>query len=210
MSKRPKYQFCSTCAQFVSKATYYRHLTPGVCPGKTDHDDETNVDQNFEATIDADAPTAIRIDEEIEVIENMEDYCDGDNSWRHENEVNIEEPSPPSPVVEFFNKFLIFFQLKFNLPERGLQLLLQFFLAFMTLICKRNGNGSAMGIKDELPTSVYMIRKQSSMNKQFIQYCICTECETLYGMDQCIVQKTCTHIRFPNHPQKKSSQCLSG
>ena len=89
----------------------------------------------------------------------------------------------------FLNKFLIFFPLKINLPERGLQLLLQFCLAFMTIICKRNGNGSVMGIKDELPTSVYMLRKQSSINKQFIQYCICTECETSYGMDQCIVQK---------------------
>lgn len=35
-----------------------------------------------------------------------------------------------------------------------------------------------------------------------MQYCICTECETSYDMDQCIVQKTCTHVRFPNHPQK--------
>ena len=113
-------------------------------------------------------------DKEIEVIENMEDYCDGDNSCRHENEVHIEEPSPPSPVAEFLNKFLIFFQLKFNLPERGLQLLLQIFWAFMTIICKRNGNGSAM--RDELPTSVYMLRKQTSINKQFIQYCICTKC----------------------------------
>ena len=46
----------------------------------------------------------------------------------------------------------------------GLQLLLQFFLAFMTLICKRNGNGSAMGIKDELPTSV----KKTVFNEQTI------------------------------------------
>ena len=32
------YHFCLGCTQFVSRATYYRHLTPGVCPGNVNED----------------------------------------------------------------------------------------------------------------------------------------------------------------------------
>lgn len=94
----------------MSKATYYRYLTPGVRPGKTDHDNETNVDQNFGTAIDTiDAPTVMKGNEEIEVIENMEDYFDDDNSCRHENEFHIENCHRQVQLLNFSINFFFLF-----------------------------------------------------------------------------------------------------
>ena len=56
MAAKGSYHFCSGCAQFVSRTTYYRHLTPGVCPGVLDVDlndmlydgcEDTHVNSDF-------------------------------------------------------------------------------------------------------------------------------------------------------------------
>ena len=62
------YHFCSGCTQFVSRATYYRHLTPGVCPGNVNEDPNgvhvisDDVDERDDTYMytDSDLPTSLK------------------------------------------------------------------------------------------------------------------------------------------------------
>ena len=62
------YHFCSGCTQFVSRATYYRHLTPGVCPGNVNEDpndvhvNSDDVDERDDTYMytDSDLPTSLK------------------------------------------------------------------------------------------------------------------------------------------------------
>ena len=56
------------CTQFVSRATYYRHLTPGVCPGNVNEDPNgvhvisDDVDERDDTYMytDSDLPTSLK------------------------------------------------------------------------------------------------------------------------------------------------------
>ena len=41
---KASYLFCTKCAQFVSRATYYKHMKLGICPGNEDGEPDVALD----------------------------------------------------------------------------------------------------------------------------------------------------------------------
>ena len=225
------YHFCSGCTQFVSRATYYRHLTPGVCPGNVNEDPNgvhvitDDVDERDDTYMNTDSPNELPSeneskspacdDDDDDEIELIADGFDSDttcdlNEERPSTGSDPDQPTHTSSLVEFSNKFLVYFQLKFNIPERGLQLLLYFLSFFVEFVCRLNSN-EILTLKHELPKTNYMLKKQTTeWNNTFIQYCICCKCECSYNIDDCISQKVCSYVQYPNHPHKSRRNSCQG
>ena len=142
---------CSVCIQNDLLKT----LTPGVCPGVLDVDSNDMLYDDIEGCEDIhvrvnfsneeiepaplencgrSSPNCGYDDVDDDETEVIADSFDSDNIC----DLNDERGTPAqdqsadnSSLVEFCIKFLVYFQLKFHLPERGLQLLIFFLSLFV-------------------------------------------------------------------------------
>ena len=70
---------------------------------------------------------------------------------------------------------------------------------------------------ETLPKSIYLAKACLGLEKDdFEKFVVCPTCMTLYKTDDCtitkstgnVVSKKCTHVKFPNHPQRsRRKQC---
>ena len=85
-------------------------------------------------------------------------FCDQDQ---------LQHRSPYHAVVHFNTQFHIYFQLRFNLPERGLQLLLDIIIE---LICKLDSQ-NIHNLKKELPSTIDMLKRHPSVEIKILIIC---------------------------------------
>ena len=170
-----------------------------IHPGPLDNEHSSKTDLENETEV---------IDDGFDV-DSMFELSDERNEAPFCDQVQLEHRSPFHAVVHFYTQFLIYFQLRFNLPERGLQLLLYF---IVELICKLDSK-NINNLKKELPSTTYMLKRHplvENQNPQFTFYCICCKCECSYSIDDCISLHVCSNVKYPNHPHKsRRSSCQS-
>ena len=108
--------------------------------------------------------------------------------------------------------FLLFFQLCYHVSDRGLYQVLNFICSiFEWLSAILPGNDLASKISSNFPRTIYSLRKVFGLNSKLLRYCVCPSCHHLYREEDCVVKgpcgtlvsRTCDHVEFPNHPQKK-------
>ena len=146
----------------------------------------------------------------VEVLPGDEEGADvaPDDTSVAEIDVELELTTTPEEMrlnafVNTLVSFLTFIQLKFGLPDRGLQSLL-YLVAFVieTIYALIPSNHILRSLRDKIPTSLYSLRKRAMLpNAGIRQYCVCPKCDTLYSGGNHTIQ-TCTYIQFPNHPHK--------
>ena len=66
---KASYLFCTKCAQFVSSATYYRHMKLGICPGNEDGEPDVALDDVCPGN--ADGEPDVTLDDVCPVNEEM-------------------------------------------------------------------------------------------------------------------------------------------
>ena len=111
-------------------------------------------------------------------------------------------------MCTWLSLYLLTLRAVFRLPDRAINLLFRFLKLFLTVIgifssqCKE--------IASCFPKSLYRAIKESGLQQKntFTKYVVCRKCHKLYILEGCIDKigstlhgKTCTHKRFPNHPQ---------
>ena len=103
--------------------------------------------------------------------------------------------------------FLNYYQLKFHVPDRGMQLLLSFLkvmIALISLIVP--SNSSLKLLMNQFPSSLNAMRTRLSVEqRELLQYVMCPKCDTLCGEAKAVIfsnQNRCSHVPFPNHPHK--------
>ena len=83
---KASYLFCTKCAQFVSRATYYRHMKLGVCPGIEDGEPDVALDDVSPGNGDGEPDVLHDLNRDIEV-----DY--NDDIAVRANDINLEHSS---------------------------------------------------------------------------------------------------------------------
>lgn len=139
---------------------------------------------------------------------------------QEENDLDIVEPEdediqdvhvqvkPESRALSFWLlKFVMVMQVAFRLSDTAVSLFVKFLKTFMSLLgrfCKISAE-----IAQCLPTSLYKA-KLLDESLQFRKYAVCKKCYEVYPLSDCIEgpqntrrSKTCSHQRFPLHPQQR-------
>ena len=114
---------------------------------------------------------------------------------------------------------LLFFQLKFRIPDRGISFLLAFLKGFLTAILSLVPSSKTISeLCKMLPHSLYTLRNITFANSKraSMDYVTCPKCCSLYQLKDCTIKspgrasisERCSFIEFPNHPQKwRRSKC---
>ena len=229
-------RICSGCKQELSRSAYYRHQNyPASCPMARVSTNEPErvaveeVNENihvdsavsaaasscevqpsdqsgfevYEDDVSSDSGADANEDDETEVVMNVPT----DDS----NEEQIAVDDGPNAILKAISFFLLFFQLKFRVPDRAVTFLLSFLkgllasLIFMIPSCQ-----PLLEIYRNFPQSLYSLRRRFSTNNgNMKEFVVCTKCFTLYKLDDCsvkdgseVVSRKCSFIEFPNHPQR--------
>ena len=157
--------------------------------------------------------------------------CEGiEELWEDENEgeieffddqLNVPPPSLPQDesessssntstrsIVLWLTGFLLLLQAKHFIPDAAMNALLK----FLSVLFRVMGRFSTFvaSIAPTIPSSVFMLRKAGNKSSDFTKYVVCPRCHRLYRFSDCVTvldehqdSKTCTYVRFPNHPQER-------
>ena len=214
---------CPKCEQELSRSAFYRHQnTPSCCPVGQQILVENEITVRDEAT---DSPERPDVEDMIEGVESDMECDSGTETIESELEViNIAEPATPATITEpeidhrptaivkAISFFLFFFQLKYQVSDRAISLLLSFIKGLIRAVISLVPSCSAVSmIYQRIPRSLKSLRQTftSSING-LTEYVVCPKCSTLYEASECsmvsrgvLISRTCTYVEFPNHPQKR-------
>ena len=99
------------------------------------------------------------------------------------------------------------YQSRFRLPDTAIDSLIKFVRMILIGINRR--------IFEDFPTSAYMARKLLGIGKQEKIYAVCPNCNALHNVAEILSQNQdkqaptgfkCTHVEFPNHPQRRQRE----
>ena len=111
--------------------------------------------------------------------------------------------------VRWFVIFICVWQSLFNIPDRAIELVLQFVGTFIRTVGSVSASPLIIAIAALFPTSMYLLRKYvKSEQREFIPYVVCPSCFSLYKRSECferdesggMVPKRCSFIKFKHHP----------
>ena len=235
MSNRLR-RICPGCKQGLSRSAYYRHQNyPASCPsnqrptqGEILSDQECNSpllensndasDLHSEHSVhDASAADSVGDNctdtsgdeteelemDEVEVATN-DITCGGQEQTRNDDRLI-------NSILKAISFTLLFFQLKFRVPDRAIIFLLSFLKGLIrSLISMIPSCQPLQQIYECFPQSLHSLRQRfSASNCSLTEFVVCPKCSTLYTRDECfvmagnsMVSKTCSFIEFPNHPQR--------
>lgn len=105
--------------------------------------------------------------------------------------------------------FLFLWQSTFKLSDVGMSILLKFLCMFLGLLANILGVTAFKTITDMLPTSVTSGKKLLETSKDnFEKFVCCPDCSSIENSLERLpngksTSKTCTFVRFPQHPQQR-------
>ena len=108
-------------------------------------------------------------------------------------------------LIGYFCLCAIGGQYYFNVADRGIELLLQFFHAFFTVLSERFPWLSLFVVS--FPSSLYLLKKHFGLlTDDFQKFVVCPKCNSLYNYDSTFetrggkrISKRCSYVDFPNH-----------
>lgn len=129
---------------------------------------------------------------ELDAFETGDGYVDA----------NIPAHSSESILLKLLTLFLLRLQGKYYISDSAIECLLKFCSLFVII-----GQFSEVGknIAEHMPKSVYSLRKFIGINDQFEKLIVCTNCNSVYNIKDCIerqdVSKRCEYTEF-SHSRK--------
>ena len=180
---RKRYK-CWKCKQELSRSVFYRHSQRNGCPGtefiappsEALHDPTASatyslsrlasseelhlntvqgfeIDNETELVYDSDAAVSSEEEElgSVEVLSESDAEVNRDESLRNENRDTAIKKAPYAYTMSLF---LNYFQLKFRIPDRGMQLLLLWLSTLLTLLSSIVPNNEEIKcVTDSLPST---------------------------------------------------------
>ena len=125
-------------------------------------------------------------------------------------------------LVRTVSYFLVYFQLKFKIPDRAIHFLLILFKSFLfTLVALLPPNNFISELHSIFPTTLYTLKRNSPLSLRWKQsitkYAVCSKCSTIQPLDQSSYSPQshpfldiprCNFVEFPDHPQRsRRSKC---
>ena len=170
--------------------------------------DGFEIDNETELVYDSDAAVSSEEEEldsdfQVEVLSDSDDEMNGNESLRNVESCNESRDAAikKAPYAYTMSLFLNYFQLKFRIPDRGMQLLLLWLSTLLTLLSSIVQNKEEIrNVTDSFPSTLYEMRKTLTL-KTFEQYIMCPKCDSLCGnAENLLLPCNCTCIAFPKHP----------
>lgn len=150
----------------------------------SNEEDELNSDCQIEVYSDSDGE--INGNQSLRAIESCNESCDA--------------AIQKAPYAYTISLFLNYFQLKFRIPDRGMQLLLWLSTVLTLLSSIVHNKAEIKCVTDSFPSTLYEMRKTLTL-QPFVQYIMCPKCDSLCGYtDERSPANSCTSVAFPNHP----------
>jgi len=102
-------------------------------------------------------------------------------------------------------RFILILQGKFYLPDRCVDLLLQFLYGFFCVLGKFSPFIKTLA--QELPASLHIMKKTFGLPFGFRKLIVCRKCLSIYKYKDCLdkasaipASKKCTNVMYPHHP----------
>ena len=145
------------------------------------------------------------------------------SSSEYESDDNEIEPTGNSPptlretnkqvysLVRWVTIFVCLWQALFTISDAAVELLLKFITTFLRLLASLIRVSLLSELVANMPGILYLLKKYlESDTESFTNYVVCPTCFTLYKLEDCFslnemgekVPKRCSHVQFPNHPQR--------
>ena len=137
---------------------------------------------------------------------NELELIDEELEQEQEPHLNVAE----SKAQKLYLFFLLMFQTIFRCSDKALQTLLLLFAKFFLLLGKLFNCKQLETFATKLPVTVSQARAVvGNARENFKKYVCCPQCSAIYAW--CSKQEpkslTCTHTKFPNHPQVHRRPC---
>ena len=111
-------------------------------------------------------------------------------------------------IVLWLTGFLLLLQARHFIPDAAMDALLKFIGVLFRVLGRLSSVVASIALA--IPNSVYRLRKTAKNSRNFTRYVVCPKCHQLYAFGDCVIvsggqhsSKTCTYIRFPNHPHRR-------
>ena len=108
-------------------------------------------------------------------------------------------------LAQWFIRFILILQGKFYLPDRCVDLLLQFLYGFFCVLGKFSPFIKTLA--QELPASLHIMKKTFGLPFGFRKLIVCRKCLSIYKYKDCLdkasaipASKKCTNVMYPHHP----------
>ena len=165
-------------------------------------------------------PGIISSDEEIEDYE----FVDKDQSIVEKEQLSTDtqegmpQTQSVNKIVFHIGLFITFFQLCYQVSERGITLLLNFLKCLLLWLYSLNPNTSSLKmIAEKMPSNVYFLKKLVGKEREseITLLVSCPKCHSVYQYKDCIVNRggqtislRCSYVEYPNHPHvRRRAQC---
>ena len=108
-------------------------------------------------------------------------------------------------LINWLLLFISYWWTYFNIADHGIELVLQFFHAFFSVLAERIP--WMLLFLASFPSSLYLLKKHFGLhNDGFQKFVVCPKCNSLYNYDSAFetvgskqISKKCSYVDFPNH-----------
>ena len=108
-----------------------------------------------------------------------------------------------------YTAFLLMFQTVFRISDRAMNILFSFLCTFLKMIGKCLSSDVLTSFSSRMASNLRQARTQAGGRQTFVQYVCCPKCCSIYPKEQCVLKDrkgnissaSCSHVRFPAHPQ---------
>ena len=125
-----------------------------------------------------------------------------------------EEETKAKAIINWTVGFLLILQARYYISNATMNLLIR----FISIVLKVLGQSSSLAARTGKTffTSFHMLCKSVDQDSSFIKYTVCSICNQIYDLKQCIYNvgsqqysKKCFYVQYPNHPQSRRRQHCS-
>lgn len=123
----------------------------------------------------------------------------------------MEPPQTYHAASQLLLMFIALWQFSFNISNSAITALLRFFRFFFKYIGINLVYAPLTELSDKIPLSLSSFYKVINLHGiKYEKYVVCPACSSVYENSHCIKHKAngtaesknCTHVFFPNHPQR--------
>ena len=123
-----------------------------------------------------------------------------------------DHPSSTLPLLKWIVLFVCVWQSVFTIPDTAVEIMLPFMATLLKALADNASIAFITALATAMPASLYTLRKLmgSPIEDFFTEYVLCPACHTLYRQEDCLttnddgeeVPKTCSFVKYPNHPSQ--------
>ena len=139
-----------------------------------------------------------------------------DDSSSPDENVNTASSSTFFDQLRLLLAFVAIWQFVFTISNAAIANLLHFLKFFISATGVAFGCGKMQDMGDAFPVTVHSLHHILLEKNNFLTYVVaCPKCDSVYSYSDCFEvrhngekeSKGCSHIKYPNHPQRSQRKC---